>query len=136
VILITHDANVAAHANRIIELRDGEIVKDSGAPQSSQHAFATPIDVSHLGSRSRAAIFSGFRESLRMAMRALRANVFRTVLTLLGIVIGVGSVVAMLAIGEGAKQEVIAQIERWGPICFPSGRKSETRAATTDRSRR
>jgi macrolide transport system ATP-binding/permease protein len=60
------------------------------------------------------AIFSGFRESLRMAMRALRANVFRTVLTLLGIVIGVGSVVAMLAIGEGAKQQVIAQIGQMG----------------------
>jgi macrolide transport system ATP-binding/permease protein len=67
-----------------------------------------------LGASSRTAVFSGFRESLRMAMRALRANVFRTVLTLLGIVIGVGSVVAMLAIGEGAKQEVIAQIGQMG----------------------
>ena len=114
VILITHDANVAAHANRVIELKDGEIIRDSGEPQNTQRAFATPIDVSHLGASSRIAIFSGFRESLRMAMRALRANVFRTVLTLLGIVIGVGSVVAMLAIGEGAKQEVIAQIGKMG----------------------
>jgi macrolide transport system ATP-binding/permease protein len=114
VILITHDANVAAHANRVIELKDGEVIRDSGGPQNSQRAFATPVDVSHLGASSHAAIFSGFRESLRMAMRALRANVFRTVLTLLGIVIGVGSVVAMLAIGEGAKQQVIAQIGQMG----------------------
>ena len=115
VILITHDANVAAHANRVIELKDGEVMRDSGPPLSSHHAFAAPVDVSHLGkSSSRAAIFSGFRESLRMAMRALRANVFRTILTLLGIVIGVGSVVAMLAIGEGAKQQVIAQIGQMG----------------------
>jgi macrolide transport system ATP-binding/permease protein len=49
-----------------------------------------------------------------MALRALRANVLRTVLTLLGIVIGVGSVVAMLAIGEGSKQQVIAQIGQMG----------------------
>jgi macrolide transport system ATP-binding/permease protein len=44
----------------------------------------------------------------------LRANLFRTILTLLGIVIGVGSVVAMLAIGEGAKQAVVQQIGSMG----------------------
>jgi macrolide transport system ATP-binding/permease protein len=49
-----------------------------------------------------------------MALRALKQNIFRTILTLLGIVIGVGSVVAMLAIGEGAKQQVIAQIGQMG----------------------
>ncbi|HEX3484587.1 MAG TPA: ABC transporter permease, partial [Micropepsaceae bacterium] len=116
VILITHDANVAAHANRVIELRDGEIVRDSGnGNPPTVAALAMPLDMSHLGQRaSRLAMFQGFRESLRMAMRALRANVFRTVLTLLGIMIGVGSVVAMLAIGEGAKQQVIAQIGQMG----------------------
>ena len=115
VILITHDAGVAAHANRVIELKDGEVVRDTGAPQQSAVPLAPPLDVSHLGGQAaRAAMFAGFRESLRMAMRALRANVFRTVLTLLGIMIGVGSVVAMLAIGEGAKQQVIAQIGQMG----------------------
>ena len=49
-----------------------------------------------------------------MAMRALRANIFRTVLTLLGIVIGVGAVVAMLAMGEGSKQRVVQQIGSMG----------------------
>ncbi len=49
-----------------------------------------------------------------MATRALKANIFRTVLTLLGIVIGVSSVVAMLAIGEGAKQRVVQQIGSMG----------------------
>jgi macrolide transport system ATP-binding/permease protein len=115
VILITHDAGVAAHAQRVIELRDGEVVKDSGAESRPPIVTAAPIDVSHLGTKTgRSALFAGFRESLRMALRALRANVFRTVLTLLGIVIGVGSVVAMLAIGEGAKQQVIAQIGQMG----------------------
>jgi macrolide transport system ATP-binding/permease protein len=59
-------------------------------------------------------MFSGLSESLRMATRALKANIFRTVLTLLGIVIGVSSVVAMLAIGEGAKQRVVQQIGSMG----------------------
>ncbi len=44
----------------------------------------------------------------------MRVNLFRTVLTLLGIMIGVGSVVAMLAIGEGAKQAVIDRIHSFG----------------------
>ena len=49
-----------------------------------------------------------------MALRSLRANWMRTVLTLLGIVIGVGAVVVMLAIGEGAKQDVVARINDRG----------------------
>ncbi len=116
VILITHDANVAAHANRVIEIKDGQIIRDSGADKPpSVAAVAMPPDVSHLGAKAaRSAMYAGFQESLRMAMRALRSNIFRTILTLLGIVIGVGSVVAMLAIGEGAKRQVIAQIGQMG----------------------
>jgi macrolide transport system ATP-binding/permease protein len=53
-------------------------------------------------------------EALFMALRSLKANLFRTVLTLLGIVIGVGSVIAMLAVGEGAKQQVVDRIGRMG----------------------
>jgi macrolide transport system ATP-binding/permease protein len=49
-----------------------------------------------------------------MAFRALHANLFRTVLTLLGIVIGVGSVVAMLAIGTGAQNSVLDRISAMG----------------------
>ena len=47
-------------------------------------------------------------ESLSMAFTALRANVFRTVLTLLGVIIGVAAVVAMMAIGDGGKRDALA----------------------------
>ncbi len=73
---------------------------------------------------------------MRMALRALRANVFRTMLTLLGIVIGVGSVVAMLAIGEGAKQQVMQQIGAMGTNLLLMRPRAAIRAATTARSRR
>ena len=114
VILITHDASVAAHAHRVIEIKDGEIVKDK--PNPKHHTVALPSTnlpqiEQHASSR---VVFTSLNESLRMAMRALKANIFRTILTLLGIVIGVGSVVSMLAIGEGAKQRVVQQIGSMG----------------------
>jgi len=109
VILITHDPKVAAHAHRVIEIRDGEIVADSGT-RSAGHAPAVALSAQD----ESPSIFSGLNESLSMATRALKANFFRTILTLLGIVIGVGSVVAMLAIGEGAKQRVVDQIGSMG----------------------
>jgi macrolide transport system ATP-binding/permease protein len=108
VILITHDRAVAEHANRIIEIRDGEIVDDSGPsvrPDLPALERLATVDAGFL---------AGGGEALRMALRALRANVFRTVLTLLGIVIGVGSVVAMLAVGDGAKQSVLSRISAMG----------------------
>jgi macrolide transport system ATP-binding/permease protein len=119
VILITHDANVAARANRVIELKDGNVMRDSGDKRSKPHHAAVPIDVSGLDPKQErgtimSALFTGLGESLRMAMRALKANIFRTILTLLGIVIGVGAVVAMLAMGEGSKQRVVQQIGSMG----------------------
>lgn len=110
VILITHEKEVADHADRLIEIRDGLIRNDSGpAPISpTQKAFVRPIvprEGTHLGD---------IAEAGRMAFRSLRANLFRAALTLLGIVIGVGSVIAMLAIGDGAKQQVMDRISAMG----------------------
>jgi len=52
--------------------------------------------------------------SVRTALRALRVSPVRTLLTLLGVMIGVGSVVAMLAFGNGARQQVLEQIQALG----------------------
>ena len=110
VILITHAREVAEHAHRLIEIRDGHILSDSGttdrAPETT--AFAPQP---HRGGGS---FLGDVVEAAKMALRSLRANVFRSVLTLLGIVIGVGSVIAMLAIGDGAKQAVIDRISAMG----------------------
>jgi len=116
VILITHDVNVAAHADRIIEFRDGEVLNDSGYKPSKTNVNSnTRVELNkmHENNGSRA-IMSGFSEALQMGLRSLMANVFRTILTLLGIVIGVASVVAMLAIGEGAQQDVLDRISSLG----------------------
>lgn len=117
VIIITHDAAVASHAERLIEMRDGRIINDSGKSAvlpgnqaSSQPAPASAV----LQSRPPSVLLADSSEAVRMALRALRANLFRTVLTLLGIVIGVASVVVMLAVGNGARQEVIDRISSLG----------------------
>ncbi|MCZ7564645.1 MAG: MacB family efflux pump subunit [Burkholderiales bacterium] len=111
VIVITHAPEVAARAQRIIELKDGRIVRDDvpavgAAPAASGLPSAPPQ-----GGR---AFLNETLEAARTAVRALRANLFRTALTLLGIVIGVASVIAMLAVGDGAKRAVMERISSLG----------------------
>ena len=114
VILITHDQEVAAHAERIIEFRDGEVVSDSGPrPEHVDPKNNARLRELFL-SRKASSSMAGTAEAIRMAFRSLKANIFRTMLTLLGIVIGVSSVVAMLAIGEGAQQEIIQIMNQLG----------------------
>ena len=108
IILITHAREVAEVADRIIEIRDGRIVADPG-PRGG--ARETPDFAPHV---DRTSSLTDLVEATRTAVRALRANVFRTVLTLLGIVIGVASVIAMLAIGDGAKKAVVDSISAMG----------------------
>ena len=115
VILITHAAEIAGQAQRRIEISDGRIVSDSGpqlcAPLADQRAVPEPVQTRDEGGAS---LFGGALEAAKTALRALHSNLFRTVLTLLGIVIGVGSVIAMLAIGDGAKQLVLDRISAMG----------------------
>ena len=113
VILITHDASVARRANRIIEMKDGLVVSDTGPARLARgDAGRLPRDLA----RRRPGFVRGpdIAEAGRTALRALRVNIFRTILTLLGIIIGVASVVAMLAIGAGAKQQVLDRISAMG----------------------
>ncbi len=108
IILITHEREVAEHATRVIEIRDGNILSDPGPqPRGTPAADFMP----HVDRSSR---LTDLIEATRTALRALRANVFRAILTLLGIVIGVASVIAMLAIGDGAKQAVVSSISAMG----------------------
>lgn len=113
VILITHERRVAAYANRQIELRDGRIVCDTGASSSCNRTETPAFSRDKLGMRH-ASPTAEIGEAIRMALASLRANKFRTALTLLGIVIGVASVISMLAIGQGAQRDIIDRISSMG----------------------
>ena len=106
VIVITHSAEVAAHAHRVIEIRDGLVVRDPGPSATCAEAWQRRT--------SRRRPLAGWLEATKAAGRALSSNLFRTALTLLGIVIGVGSVIAMLAVGNGARQAVLDRISGMG----------------------
>ncbi|MCY1332831.1 Macrolide export ATP-binding/permease protein MacB [compost metagenome] len=113
IILITHDREVAARARRVIEIRDGEILSDSGnagtttAPDTMAERLAR-------GDSGGASLLADIREAMQAAWRVMWINRFRTALTLLGIVIGVASVVVMLAVGEGSKRAVMNQMGAFG----------------------
>jgi len=112
VILITHAPEVASHAHRVIEIKDGDILSDPG-PQDPP-ADAGPQKPWKARATRQSSSLTELFEAAKTALRALRANMFRSILTLLGIVIGVASVITMLAIGDGAKKEVIDRISSMG----------------------
>lgn len=113
VIIVTHDPAVARQAERIIEIRDGEIIADSGSPQQEGNPQAKMLELA-MPAPSWLQIAGRFREALVMAWRAMAANKMRTALTMLGIIIGIASVVSILVIGDAAKQMVLADIKSIG----------------------
>ena len=113
VILVTHDMEVAGHADRIIEIRDGLVVSDrrsEATPARSGAALVAPGQpVTALAGFQRR-----LREAFPMALRSMAAHQVRTFLTMLGIIIGIAAVVAVVGLGEGTRQKVLAQISELG----------------------
>ncbi len=125
VIVVTHDAGVASHARRRIQLLDGQVVADTRDPVRTQPA-AVKSAIDHVVQPQGGVRVSGIslKESVRTALRALRSNRFRTALTLLGIVIGVLSVTALLGLAEGVRREVLNSFRQLGGASLtiiPSG---------------
>ena len=122
IILITHDVGIAAQAGRVIHLGDGRIVGDSAHLQQLAAADAAVargdvrvVEAAQGDASVAPGLLAGIPPALGMALRSLRNNLFRTLLTLLGIVIGVAAVITMLAMGDGSKAEVLRSIEAMGP---------------------
>jgi macrolide transport system ATP-binding/permease protein len=136
VIIITHEEEVAEHAKRIIRMRDGKILSDT-EQSSNTHprplaenypvsSAATPSEKGNKtaltspsfeerGGRGVSVIFQWSLSShFRQAFRALNANKVRTFLSMLGILIGVTAVIAMLALGQGAQQDIKKRLESLG----------------------
>jgi macrolide transport system ATP-binding/permease protein len=128
IILVTHDSNVANHAQRIIELKDGKILADFANPDSPEVPKVEKIR----GSEKNRSIMGlhSILEGLvlvKQSIRSLMANKVRTALSALGIMIGVSAVISTVALTAGAQAAMNEQLSRLGSnlfMVYPERRKS------------
>lgn len=112
IILVTHDRKVASQAERIIEISDGKIIAD--APNSRIQQASTPVVLLSAVNTGRSSWRQSFHDAIKMAWRALNGHRVRALLSMLGIIIGVTSVITSMAVGEGAKLKIIRDISVLG----------------------
>src|SRR5574344_483230 len=117
IILVTHDPKIAAHAHRVITIKDGAIESDSineSVKDNQDKATNSKVDLSDNQINSVHAYIDRFKEAYVMALRAMLSNRMRTLLTMLGIIIGIMSVVSVVALARGASAKVIENISSMG----------------------
>lgn len=110
IIIVTHDPNIAAYANRVIEIKDGKILSDT---VKSEEIFA-----SEKPAVKQKNIFSFYKdqfiESFKMSINAILSHKLRSVLTMLGIIIGITSVICVVALGQGSQEQILSDIRGIG----------------------
>ncbi|MDR7377435.1 ABC-type lipoprotein export system ATPase subunit/ABC-type antimicrobial peptide transport system permease subunit [Rhodoferax ferrireducens] len=119
VVLVTHEADIAAWARRKIVFKDGQIVEDLRRASDTLHTLPAQRRPEARG----AARMNGLA-ALRSAWRALASNALRSLLTMLGIIIGVAAVITMVAVGRGATDRVQEQMKGLGSnimLVLPGG---------------
>ena len=117
VIIVTHDPNIAQSAERIIEISDGNIISDSINPnycsEQANNRQVKQIEITKTQDNFSAKYYR-FRDAFKMAILSMLSQRLRTFLTMLGIIIGIASVVSMVALGEGTKQKILSNINSLG----------------------
>ena len=117
IILVTHDLNVAKNATRIIEISDGNIISDrANTPEHSDHDLEhqTLQRTPQKQTSAWRSFFDRLGEAFRMALLAMNAHRMRTFLTMLGIIIGIASVVSVVALGNGSQKQILENISSLG----------------------
>lgn len=112
VLIVTHNQEIAAHADRVIEIRDGFVVADKRVKKSRVRAI--PPTVAPHRANLLAFTKKQLGESFRMAIQSIGAHKLRSMLTMLGIIIGIASVVSIIALGRGSQEKILADISAMG----------------------
>lgn len=110
IILVTHDSSIAGWANRVIEIKDGKILSDT---KKSELKFELK-EQNLPQKREFSANFDRFKESFKMSISSIFAHKLRSILTMLGIIIGVMSVICVIALGKGSQEQIMSSIKRIG----------------------
>ncbi len=118
VIIVTHDPSIAKHAARIIEIKDGNILRDYQNTEVTQERVSLQkedcLNLNPSFTKQFRAYNDRFLEAFKMAYFAMITHKMRTLLTMLGIIIGIMAVVSVVAIGQGASDKVINDISAIG----------------------
>ena len=110
IIMVTHDKGIASHANRIIEIKDGQIICDE--KKDAKLAKLKPPKLTY--SNNLSALKAELSESLAMSIGAIKAHKLRSFLTMLGIIIGITSVICVVALAKGSQESIIESINKMG----------------------
>jgi len=117
VIIVTHEPEVAVHARRVINMRDGSIISDTKSgiePKDLAENQADEIINKVLSRSERTARKTKFLDYMSQAIGAMFSHKMRSFLSILGILIGIAAVIAMLALGQGAKESIEQQLASLG----------------------
>ncbi|VWX31220.1 macrolide transport protein (ABC superfamily, atp_bind (N-terminal), membrane (C-terminal)) [Moraxellaceae bacterium 17A] len=113
IIMVTHDPSIAAQAERVIEIKDGKILKD----YYTDNRVDKTTEVQHLNFAKKSgvtAFLDRLSEAFKMSVLAMKAHKMRTLLTMLGIIIGIASVVSVVGLGQGSQQKILNDISSLG----------------------
>ncbi|WP_455477918.1 MacB family efflux pump subunit [Bartonella sp. B10] len=119
IIIVTHDMQVAKRADRIIEIRDGEIIADTVSKVAKiKDESLSPYKKQNLKDQKAVGFFRSFierfREAFMMALLAMNAHRMRTFLTMLGVIIGIGAIISMVALGNGTRETILENFKSLG----------------------
>ena len=111
IVLVTHDKSIAEQANRVIEIKDGVIIDDRRLKENMSKKLETQKEIK----RSKIDLIKyRFTEAFKMSIQAILSHKMRSLLTMLGIIIGITSVVSVVAIGNGTQAKIMSDINAMG----------------------
>lgn len=105
VVVVTHEEEVGRQAKRLIRMRDGLILSDEQLEEQNLDVAAALKKTTSSGLESKASI-QDLLTYFDQGFKTLLANKVRTILSMLGVMIGVAAVVTILALGSGAEREI------------------------------
>ncbi|WP_432481525.1 MacB family efflux pump subunit [Moraxella sp. ZY200743] len=124
IIMVTHDPSLASQAERVIELKDGRVIADyytdNAKQQDNNHQIqnthqSTAISKQSFDSNNALlSVLDRLKEAFKMSIYAMKAHKMRTLLTMLGIIIGIASVVSIVGLGQGSQAKILNDINALG----------------------
>lgn len=121
IVIVTHEEEIGHQAKRLIRMRDGDILSDERVEDFKKSEIESDSNVARVKNS-----FNDFLVYFNQGFKTLLANKVRTVLSMLGVLIGVAAVVTILALGRGAEVEIKKNLESLGTnllVVFPGAVK-------------